>query len=75
LRALEENELHFKALIEIYEEHMKTCLSSSQFQRKHNINIVSEWKNLERRNISLTNLVKRLPAFTKIYRENLLLRQ
>jgi hypothetical protein len=54
---------------------MKTCLSSSHLQRKQNINIVNEWKNLERRNIALTNLLKRLPAFTRIYRENLLLRQ
>jgi hypothetical protein len=44
-------------------------------QRKQNINIVGEWKNLEKRNISLTNIIKRLPAFTSIYRENLLLRQ
>ena len=54
---------------------MKTCLGSSQVQRKQNINIVKEWKNLEKRNISLTHLVKQLPLFTKIYKENLLLRQ
>jgi hypothetical protein len=75
LQKLEENELHYKALIEIYEEHMKLCLSSSNFQRKQNINIVKEWKNLEKRNISLTHLVKQLPAFSKIYKENVLLRQ
>lgn len=75
LKTLEENETHYKVLIEIYEEHMKKCLSSSNFQRKQNINIVKEWKNLEKRNISLTHLVKQLPAFTRIYKENLLLRQ
>ena len=40
LKVLEENESHYKILIEIYEEHMKTCLSSSNFQRRQNINIV-----------------------------------
>lgn len=54
---------------------MKTCLSSSNFQRKQNINIVTSWKNLEKKNISLTHLVKQLPSFAKIYKENLLLRQ
>ena len=54
---------------------MKTCLTSSNFQRKQNINIVKQWKNLEKKNISLTHLVQQMPAFTKIYKENLLLRQ
>ena len=54
---------------------MKSCLTSSHIQRKQNINIVREWKNLEKRNISLTHLVKQLPLFTKIYREHLLLSQ
>jgi hypothetical protein len=54
---------------------MKTCLTSSHLQRKQNINIVNEWRKLERRNIALTTILKRLPAFTSIYRENLLLRQ
>ena len=75
VRVLEENELHFKALIEIYEEHMKTCLTSSHLERKQNINKFKEWKNLEKRNISLTHLVKQIPSFSKIYREDLLLRQ
>ena len=54
---------------------MKTCLSTSNMQRKQNINIIKEWKNLERRNISLTHILKQMPTFAKIYKENLLLRQ
>ena len=30
---------------------------------------------MEKRNISLTHLVKQMPSFAKIYKENLLLRQ
>lgn len=36
---------------------------------------MTSWKNLEKRNISLTHLVKQLPSFAKIYKENVLLRQ
>jgi hypothetical protein len=76
LQAFEENELHYKALIEIYEEHMKTCESSNpNSKRKNNMNMVGEWKNLEKRNTALTGLIKRFPAFSTIYKENLLLRQ
>ena len=35
----------------------------------------NEWKNVERKNVALSGLVARFPAFTKIYKENLLLRQ
>lgn len=30
--------------------------------------MVGEWKNLEKKNMALINLVKRFPAFTKIYK-------
>ena len=39
------------------------------------MNMVAEWKNQEKKNLALTGLVKRFPAFTRIYKENMLLRQ
>ena len=53
---------------------MKTCLNHS-FARKGSLNMVGEWKNNEKKNLALTNLVKQFPAFTKIYKENILLKQ
>ena len=47
---------------------MRTCKNLPKDQKKQNINIVKEWKNLEKRNVSLTHLVKQLPSFTKIYK-------
>ncbi len=44
-------------------------------KRKSNILSHSEWKKLEKKNVALMNLIKRMPAFTKIYRENMLLKQ
>jgi hypothetical protein len=37
--------------------------------------MVSEWKNLEKRNNALTGIIRKTPAFSRIYKENLLLRQ
>jgi hypothetical protein len=37
--------------------------------------MVKEWKNMEKRNRALTALVRNIPAFTTIYKENLLLKQ
>jgi hypothetical protein len=62
-------------LIDVYEEHMKTCGSLNALGPKKNTNMVAEWKSQERKNLALTGLVKRFPAFTRIYKENLLLRQ
>jgi hypothetical protein len=42
---------------------------------KQPLNMVGEWKNLEKKNTALATLVSRFPAFTKIYRENLILRE
>lgn len=75
LRAFEENEMHYKALMEVYEDHLASCSVIQQGNKgKHQMTMVSEWKNLEKKNTALANLVKRFPAFTKIYKENLLLR-
>ena len=61
--------------MEIYEEHMSECFKESSNTRKNSINKVGEWKNLEKRNLALTKLVRQFPAFTKIFKENLLLKQ
>jgi hypothetical protein len=47
------------------------------FSKKKNSNILShsEWKKIEKKNLALMSLAKRVPAFTKIYRENQLLKQ
>jgi hypothetical protein len=71
----EENEAHYKSLMEIYEEHMKECTSQNLSKRRLSINKVSEWKNLEKKNVALATMVRQFPAFTKIYKENLLLKQ
>jgi hypothetical protein len=60
--------------MEIYEEHMKECFQINP-RRRNSINKVGEWKNLEKKNIALTGLVRHFPSFTKIYKENLLLKQ
>jgi hypothetical protein len=54
---------------------MRACTNQPPLQRRNSLGMLSEWKNLEGRNKALTALVSRLPAFTKIYKENLLLRQ
>ena len=64
---------------------MKECTGNDEnynsmngtFNKKKNNNILShsEWKKLEKKNLALMSLVKRVPAFTKIYRENQLLKQ
>lgn len=51
---------------------MKVC-SQSSIVRK-NINMHKEWKNLEKKNEAYRNLLKNMPAFTKIFHENILLR-
>lgn len=44
IQVFEENELHYKALIEVYEEHLSSC--SAQGKGKQPLNMVGEWKNL-----------------------------
>lgn len=62
--------------MEVYEDHLKYCTFSSQGGKiRRPLNMVSEWKNLEKKNTALANLVKRFPAFTKIFKENHLLKQ
>lgn len=75
LKVFEENELHYKSLIEIYEEHLSSCSLMPQGKGKQPLNMVGEWKNLEKKNTALSALVRRFPAFTKIYKENLMLRE
>lgn len=76
LLTFEENEMHYKALMEVYEDHLANCSGLQLGNKgKHQMSMVSEWKNLEKKNTALANLVKRFPAFTKIYKENLLLRE
>lgn len=46
---------------------MKTCQNHLQ-GKKGSLNMAAEWKNNEKKNSALTNLVKQFPAFTKIYK-------
>ena len=61
--------------MEIYEDHMKNCTNPANVLRRTSINKYGEWKNLEKRNVALTKLVSQFPAFTKLYKENVLLKQ
>lgn len=45
---------------------MKTC--SSYKGKRNNLNMHQEWKNVEKQNASYRNLLKNLPAFTKIFK-------
>jgi hypothetical protein len=60
-------------LLEVHEEHLAIC--SMHVKGKQPLNMVGEWKNLEKKNIALAALVRRFPAFTRIYKENLMLRE
>ena len=51
---------------------MKDC---SHTKKRASLNRTGEWRNLEKRNRALTELVKQFPVFTRIYKENLLLKQ
>ena len=51
---------------------MKECCSH---KKRDSLNKIGEWKNLEKRNTALTELVKQFPVFTRIYKENLILKQ
>lgn len=46
---------------------MKEC-SKIHTGRRNSINKVGEWKNLEKKNIALSGLVRQFPSFTKIYK-------
>ena len=48
LKTFEENEVNYKALIDIYEEHMKCCSQGSQIKKSTNVH--REWKSLEKKN-------------------------
>lgn len=72
LQVFEENEVNYKALIEIYEEHYKVCSQSNK--NKKVVNIHQEMKKIEKKNQAYHNLLKNVPAFTKIFKENLLLK-
>ena len=62
--------------MEVYEDHLKHCTISTQGSKiRRPLNMVNEWKNLEKKNTALANLVKGFPAFTKIFKENQLLKQ
>lgn len=55
--------------MEVYEDHLAGCSAMQQGGKgKHQMTMVSEWKNLEKKNTALAGLVKRFPAFTKIYK-------
>jgi len=45
---------------------MKACTNG--YKGKKNINMHQEWKNVEKQNISYKNLLKNMPAFTKIFK-------
>lgn len=48
------------------------CAQSSK--ARNSINIHHEWKHLEKKNQAYKNLIRNMPAFTKIFKENILLR-
>lgn len=55
--------------MEVYEDHLVGCSAlQHESKGKHQVTMVSEWKNLEKKNTALAGLVKRFPAFTKIYK-------
>jgi hypothetical protein len=45
---------------------MKIC--STNNKNKKSLNMHQEWKNLEKKNLSYRNLIKNIPAFTKIFK-------
>ena len=51
---------------------MKICSQRSQIRK--NANIHKEWKNVEKKNEAYRNIIKNIPAFTKIFKENIILR-
>lgn len=52
---------------------MRTC--QNQMTRRNSLNMVTERKNHEKKHTALTKLLRHIPTFTNIYKENLLLKQ
>ena len=52
---------------------MKLCSQTSQVRKS--VSVHREWKSLEKKNEAMKNLMKNFPAFTKIFKENILLRK
>lgn len=51
---------------------MKICALSNK--NRKNLNMHQEWRNLQKKNQSYRNLLKNVPAFTKIFKENIQLK-
>lgn len=70
--------MHYKALIEIYDDHLQTCQAAAvqegqmnTFTRKKLENHVlthNDWKKIKQENVHLKHLLKISPAFSRIFR-------
>lgn len=53
---------------------MKVCSQANNTKKKPN-NMHHEWKVLQKKNETYKNLLKNMPAFTKIFKENVLMKE